>query len=118
MKTHSQNVLGWYDSGNPGDCSSHLESTGIMYVPLQVLMLRTAVEHRRQVLSLQFFQQHHLCNFRNTRERDGHFSIALSTLSTERERGKRKTGFSHCTKTVPVKSHNDFSRHLVEKGVV
>ncbi len=29
-----------------------------------------------------------------------------------------KTGFSHCTKMVPVKSHNDFSRPLVEKGVV
>ncbi len=28
------------------------------------------------------------------------------------------TGFSHYTKMVPVKSHNDFSRHLVEKGVV
>ena len=28
------------------------------------------------------------------------------------------TGFSHCTKMVPVKSHNDFSRPLVEKGVV
>ncbi len=29
-----------------------------------------------------------------------------------------KTGFSHCTKMVAVKSHNDFSRPLVEKGVV
>ncbi len=29
-----------------------------------------------------------------------------------------RTGFSHCTKMVPVKSHNDFSRPLVEKGVV
>ena len=28
------------------------------------------------------------------------------------------TGFSHCTKMVPVKSHNDFSRPLVENGVV
>ena len=30
----------------------------------------------------------------------------------------RGTGFSHCTKMVSVKSHNDFSRPLVEKGVV
>ncbi len=28
------------------------------------------------------------------------------------------TGFSHCTKMVPVKSHNDFPRPLVENGVV
>ncbi len=28
------------------------------------------------------------------------------------------TGFSHCTKMVPVKSHNVFSRYLIEKGVV
>ncbi len=26
-----------------------------------------------------------------------------------------KTGFSHCTKIVPVKSHNDFSRHFGEQ---
>ncbi len=29
-----------------------------------------------------------------------------------------RTGFSHCTKMFPVKSHNDFWRPLVEKGVV
>ncbi len=34
------------------------------------------------------------------------------------ERTVKKTGFSHCTKIVPVKSHNDFSRPLVEKGVL
>ncbi len=28
------------------------------------------------------------------------------------------TGFSHCTKMVSVKSHDDFSRTSVEKGVV
>ncbi len=32
--------------------------------------------------------------------------------------GNFMTGFSHCTKIVPVKSHNDFSRPLVKKGVV
>ncbi len=31
---------------------------------------------------------------------------------------ERQGSFSHCTKTVPVNSHNDFSRPLVEKGVV
>ncbi len=30
----------------------------------------------------------------------------------------RRTGFSHCTKLVPVKSHNDFFRPLVKIGVV
>ncbi len=29
---------------------------------------------------------------------------------------RAKTGFSHCTKMVPVTSQNDFSRPLVEKG--
>ncbi len=28
------------------------------------------------------------------------------------------SGFSRCTKMVPVKSHNDLSRPLVKKGVV
>ncbi len=34
------------------------------------------------------------------------------------QRRHPKTGFSHCTKIVPVKSYNDLLRPLVEKGVV
>ncbi len=30
----------------------------------------------------------------------------------------KMTGFSHCAKMVPMKSHNDFSRLLAKKGVV
>ncbi len=49
----------------------------------------------------------------------------LTGAATLHNRGKcdtvnfsKRTGFSHCTKMVPVKSHNDFARPLVEKRVV
>ena len=42
----------------------------------------------------------------------------VGDLDSDNTRGSTTRQGSHCTKMVPVKSHNDFSRLLVEKGVV